>query len=387
MIWEIPESEIQAPQTWLFPSYYEATTVLFRLENALRVFFYVVLKNELKEKWADIVITNEEKKQISLDSIAKARISQAQNFGYLGYTISCPMMYLTFGEMIRVIDSEPYWKLFNKYFLGKKEIINKLDEIAVVRNALAHFRPLKSDDIESVKQNAKHVFAVIEETLNDLIQSTKIVPTNCSDDWYQELSTLGNETCKVFLQQSRKEEWVRIRLTYECPIVSMHRASESFRVCNVLTLVAPAILRKYPSLRGLATYLSEDVFSTADKDSEQLRKSINIVFSRRIMNENHSAVKRDLEELLKLISIETELMQQDNLARGEIVIVVTVTIGQYGDPPKYWWCSNQSLLSETTPDDPPEYWGSFEVFTDDFISAAHKYPWMPVPISKVKLPF
>ncbi|MDQ6799260.1 MAG: hypothetical protein M3041_00320 [Acidobacteriota bacterium] len=43
---------VKIPPNWLFLHYYEALTILFRVENALRMFVYTVLKDEHKGKWS-----------------------------------------------------------------------------------------------------------------------------------------------------------------------------------------------------------------------------------------------------------------------------------------------------------------------------------------------
>ena len=40
------------PGTWLHLHCYEVLNILFQIENGLRVFVYLVLKDEQKEKWA-----------------------------------------------------------------------------------------------------------------------------------------------------------------------------------------------------------------------------------------------------------------------------------------------------------------------------------------------
>ena len=131
------------PRSWISIHYYEALNALFRIENSLRVFVYVILKNNMFEKWTEISITSDDKEPSTIKKIANRRTEQAQDFGYLGYLINCPLMYLTSGELIRLITDDNYWPYFNEYFHAKKEIIkSKLDEISVIRNSLAHFRPM-----------------------------------------------------------------------------------------------------------------------------------------------------------------------------------------------------------------------------------------------------
>src|SRR5205823_11917525 len=102
----------------------------------------------------------------TISSIASKRRTQAGTFGYLGYPISSPLLYLATGELTRLISSEAYWTFFKPYFSAAKQIVTtKFDEINSVRNALAHFRPLREDDIETVKQSSRHILTNIDTAL------------------------------------------------------------------------------------------------------------------------------------------------------------------------------------------------------------------------------
>lgn len=78
-------------------------------------------------------------------------------FGYLGFDITAPLMHLTSGELVELIVGNAYWPKFHHSFKGNKEIIkNKLLEIGNIRNSLAHFRPIRPDDIGLVKKYSAH---------------------------------------------------------------------------------------------------------------------------------------------------------------------------------------------------------------------------------------
>jgi hypothetical protein len=144
------------------------------MENSLRVFVYVVLKNKFKQKWTDISLQTADDQQSTIAATAVRRVAQAKGFGYLGYEISSPLMYLNSGELTQIICADAYWSLFKPFFRGKKEIIRtKLDEIGSVRNSLAHFRPLKYDDIELIKQNVKHTFVGIEQCFAEMTDTPR----------------------------------------------------------------------------------------------------------------------------------------------------------------------------------------------------------------------
>lgn len=77
------ENAIQIPDRWLHLHYYEALNILFRFENALRVFVYVILKRELLESWDTAAIAGGG----TIRSETKKRLTQARDHGYLGYGV------------------------------------------------------------------------------------------------------------------------------------------------------------------------------------------------------------------------------------------------------------------------------------------------------------
>jgi Swt1-like HEPN len=236
------DGTISIPERWLHLHYYEALNILFRMENALRVFVYVVLKNKFREKWAETTLQTIDDENSTIAATAAKRMAQAKGYGYLGYEISSPLMYLNSGELTRIMTSDSYWNLFKPYFRGKKEIIKtKLDEIGTVRNSLAHFRPLKYDDIELIKQNVKHAFGGIEQSLAEMMQADRVVPTNTTAEWYKNLSTLGSSLCNVRLFQDKSDRWIRIVIEYAC--VLLHSSgSGDYRTFRVTNLVSPEII-------------------------------------------------------------------------------------------------------------------------------------------------
>jgi hypothetical protein len=381
---------IQIPDNWLFSHYYEALNALFRIENTLRVFVYVVLKNEFKEKWLGINIVSDDAAESTIGKIAKQRMNQTKRFGYLGYLIPCPLMYMTSGELIRLITSDSYWKHFSAYFLGSKEIIkNKLDEISSVRNALAHFRPIREDDVDLVKQNARHVLSKIEACLTDIIRCANIVPTNTEEEWYKELKTLGTGHCRFSFNQSDDERWVKVSLEYNCPLL-FQRGVGQYRSYRVLNLNTPAILHGFPELQALLIFLSEQIpYHTMKDDDPGFRKRAIMVFSRGVLTTEYEVIKQQIEKLLLKISEETGLLQDDNLARGELVQAVSASASckKLGDGSGHWSFDTDGFKCHVRENDPPEYWGQLNYAQDDYVTSTDDYPWMPVSVSKSEIPF
>ncbi len=389
---EKEKNVFEIPARWLLIHYYEALTILFRIENALRIFVFAVLKNELQDKWADINITSDDSEEGTIKSIAKKRINQASSYGYLGFDITCSVMHLTSGELIRLITSNSYWKYFNKFFLGSKEIIkNKLDEIGNIRNSIAHFRPIKEDDVDVVKQNAKHVLAKIEESIFEMTSCKNIVPTNTVDDWYKDLKTIGTENCILSFNQSSDEQWVKIKLEYNCSVISQRKLL-SGRMINykVLNLISSAILKQSPTLSKFIIFMSEYMpRSMTDQESDiEFKKDIFFLFSRKTLSEYYKDIKTEFEKILLTISGEIELIKQDNLAKGKLVEMVSAKATlEKVDGFKYWDLDMKEFKTPISEDDPAEFWGNFSGFDKDFISITESYPWMPVSISKYEVPF
>jgi len=82
---------VTIPDRWLHLHYYEALNILCRMENALRVFVYVVLKGTFKERWADTTLQLADGEQSTIAATAARRLAQAKGFGYLGYEITSPL--------------------------------------------------------------------------------------------------------------------------------------------------------------------------------------------------------------------------------------------------------------------------------------------------------
>ena len=210
------EGLFNIPSNWLKIEYFELFSILFRLENVLRVFVYSVLKNNKGKKWLHTTIDFDEKTDGTIESIAKKRITQEQIMGYISYHISSHIMQLTLGELVAIIFSTANWDMFKDFFPGKKEIIkNKFLEIIEVRNALSHFRPVKNDDIQIVKQNITHSLIKVESYLTKMTSANISIPTNYESSWYKALKSYCAQEVRVNAFYSENEEWIRISIVYD----------------------------------------------------------------------------------------------------------------------------------------------------------------------------
>jgi hypothetical protein len=385
------EGGVKIPERWILLHYYEAFNVLFRIENALRIFVYIVLKNEFRERWAEAQVVGDDEHG-TIASLAKKRMGQAQTFGYLGHPIACPIMHLNSGELTRLIVSECYWRLFKPYFLGSKDIIkNKLDEAGSIRNSLAHFRPVRRDDVEVIKQNSKQFLLGIEQFLKQALVQRDVVPTNTTENWFRSLNKLGTDHCQFTFHQSADEKWIRVRMAYACPTIQREFLWDEYRQYTILTVRSSAILARYPEIARDICYLSETVRSPSmqeDGDAE-FGKGISFVLSRSMLESQHEELKKAFEQLLHAIGEETDLIQQDHLARGQLVhsVVASASLLKEKESARWQWFHSQ-LRTPVVENDPPEYWGSLLISGgEDFVSATDEYPWMPEAVSGTEFPF
>lgn len=375
---------VAIPRRWLYIHYYEALNILFRTENALRVFVYIVLKCALHDRWTDAAIQVEESRQSTIASLAARRIAQARGHGYLGFEIASPLMHLNSGELTRLMMSDAYWPLFEPHFKGKREIIRaKLEEISTVRNALAHFRPIKHEDIELIKQNVRHVFLGIEEMFNQVLNTNDVVPTNTTTAWYQTLTELQTPLTSLILVQSPNTKWLTLQLIFRAPVLTDRQGAGSYHPLKVLKLNTDAVVRLYPNLRKHCVFVTEEINASLAEHLEaiEFRKRVSILFARDAIEAHYDEVKADLGAVQSKIEEEVELLSRDHLARGALIDSARCIARK--DKTENWWKTSISELeSPFNSDDPPEYWANaIEPFLSDFIAGTAKYPWMPVDVS------
>jgi hypothetical protein len=382
------------PPEWLKLHYYEAFNILFRFENALRIFVYIILKNEFYNKWMEINIISDDELQGNILSTAKKRIKQDKDYAYLGYPVSCPLMYLTSGELIRIITDDKYWQFFNKYFLGSKAVIkNKLDEISNVRNALAHFRPIMEDDVELIKQNAKHVLTNIENTLGQLFTCKKLIASNLDEQWYKEFGLMQSENCAFKFYESEDKEWIKIEMAYNVTTAKTHKISNSIYDYVILKIDPKLILKQYKNLCSHLTCLTEKYPLTymAQGFTPVISKHFNFKFSAKTLRNNFEVIKSDFHLLLETIETEKNLIISDVNSIGKIlepVILKARWRNQETQGKGRWYFTDDILDSKLVENDPTEYWGFFFGTENNFVSDTNRLPWTSVDISRFDdLPF
>lgn len=382
------DNHYKIPERWLHLYYYEALNILFRFENALRIFVYVILKQHLGKDW-DLAALSDNS---AIRTETKKRIAQAREHGYLGYDVSSPMLFLNGGELTQLLISDAYWKYFAPYFKASKSIVlTKLQEIGTVRNSLAHFRPLKQDDIDLIKQNSRHLLMEIENCLVQITSISDVVPTNSDDVWYKELKPIGNDHLTTSLFSSKDQKWVRLQLSYMVPIIKKYVASPRYPSYNLGNLRTDQLLNLYAPLKENCIYLSELMSypRMGDELNPIIVKQISIVFSRDTLDENYQTLSAALKDIALRVETETDLINQDSLARGELIEAKMIhAMNRDGSDGSTFWSFNlESMNTAVNEIDDVEYWGQRWHYATDFISSTSRYPWMPSSVSDEEIPF
>ena len=381
----IEENKYDLPGDWLKLEYYEAINILFRIENSLRVFVYIVLKNKIQEKWLDLSVTSDDEENSTIQAIAKKRISQDRNYEYLGFLLNSPLVHLTSGELIRIITSDAYWKHFKKYFLGNRDIIkSKLDEIGNVRNSVAHFRPIKIGDVDLIKQNSLHTMTRIEETIHELINCSDIVPSNTEDEWYKTLSNINNTNFAISFKQSKNSDWIKVGFKFNNLLLSKKESYSGFRFSS-LNIKPNLLLDHHPELRKYLITITEYnpfIFSESIENIN-LVKTIFFTFSKEQLIKSYTPIHSLLEEIILDIVKEIDLIKEDHLARGKFVETLTYYVRKSSGS-KYYSTNDNIYKTNIEFNNPIEFWGDLNFVDKDFISSTSIFPWLPIEVSEDK---
>jgi len=120
----------------------------------------------------------------------------------------------------------------------------------------------------------------------------------------------------------------------------------------------------------------------------QISKLVDIVFSKKCVEENHEEIKKELEKIVLALDGDEELIREDISARGlllsRIKLLATYTIQENRGSWKYNSEQAWVKLEETHP---PEYWGNLNMLWGNFPTDTEEYPWMPTKVSKGPSPF
>ena len=242
------------PNTWLPLRYYQAYNMLYRMENGLRVFVYMILKKTFQENWwREPLFSFEQdaKPSLSVKSVAGKLEKQSAAFPDITPRVPCPLMLFTLGELAALILSEKCWPSFAKYFHNNKErTAALLREITEVRNALAHFREIPRQAISRLADNLQILLSEVDPLLTSLFK--EIDPVTKRDNPRKGVRSWepidAPMLCSAAVAQ-QSGQWTILDLHLKWPVFKMSAAAASMEA-TVGYLTPDKLLANANALKG-----------------------------------------------------------------------------------------------------------------------------------------
>jgi len=299
-------------------------------------------------------------------------------------------MYLSFGELYRIICSPVLWPSFKRYFpLRKDNLITKLKEIEFVRNAYAHFRAIQPEDVEEVKNIASRIFPGVEQMLWSATCKGIRLPLNTRIKWQQELLCLGERQSDCVIRQSPDGEWLSLITRIPLPVISLSLPDdprEDDTIDIIVANVSPAkLLNTYKPLRSAVIYVTEnsidDTFTWSDNRGT-LNKYIRWVFTKSLLKKHYQEIASQIRSIWEDIARETLVLSQDSGAGTNILTLdqkrcLWDSGEEYanGETLDKLFLGNETLDCVRHPEDPEEYWGDIIFDKRPIFTKTLEYPW------------
>ncbi|WP_425671087.1 hypothetical protein ACPSL3_22355 [Vibrio owensii] len=381
---EYDDPQYSIPGEWIHIHSYEALNILFRFENSLRVFVYSILKRHKGVNWANTNINEDE----TILSAYKKRYTQSKKYGYLGNTVSSPMLFLNSGELVYILENESTWQQFSPYFSADRMVIvNKLLEINAIRNSFAHFRPVTEDDVTLLKQNISHVFHGATEYFKDLYTVIYPVPTNLSEKWYIELNKLNCYFSNVSFLQSSSGSFIDISVKIPLVEISKRNSTGNTPVVETIKIDIDKFFKSKKQLLENVIYVADSYHVSGSIVGEDkfltptCGYTLSFFFHRANLNKNVDAILEHFFTMFQEIDNEIELILNDPKASGSYVS----SLVYYGTIKENRHSFSNHVHKK--PNEIVEYWGEKTFSVGDNIVSRSHMPWIDGSICSVKSNF
>lgn len=133
----------------------ELYTFLYSIENSLRIFFEIVATEKYGTDYINKITIPR-----SLEKMVSSRKESAANKKWLSIRGDSDLFYLDFKDIGTLINNN--WTLFEKYFPNQNFILSKLDEMADIRNLIAHNSYVSKVERELVRTYYNSILKQIE---------------------------------------------------------------------------------------------------------------------------------------------------------------------------------------------------------------------------------
>jgi hypothetical protein len=286
-------------------------------------------------------------------------------------------MYLTAGELVSIILSESYWKLFKPYLPTTTAVIKtKLLEVACIRNALAHFRPVTPAQVEIIKQNGTQILTKFQAELKEILFTP--LPTKYPR-WRLEWPVKGCAnpvllSCSFTVSKNRR--WAFAYLSAEAQNVRMETFGETC-ILHVNVLDLDKFFDAFPGVRKRCVIATEECSAglwDGDSKAPAVRKIFRMVFPtpQGTKDQKISVAQTMPEELLP--DFAKTLAKPLTLLSSHVLPVLELKLEQE----TAWRVDTGNVFDETTLSKFPENWKKMTSpdFEAEFLTSCPKYPWM-----------
>ncbi len=285
-------------------------------------------------------------------------------------------MYLTAGELVGIILSPTYGKLFRKFFAGPENIISaKLQEIATIRNALAHFRPVTPAHVKILRENGSVVLQKFQSQLQALLFTKKGRLIRSWKGSFVRPATENRTSIECRVGQPREAGWTVMQLLTNAKISS---ASTSENTCSFMVEMVSLqrLLAAFPELQNSCVVAREwTSIPSWDGDSSlpKITKIIRLAFLGTTESPDKAFFSND-QFPTGASSSEMIIQSTKNLTSK---YRATATEQKIGDLQTRWKIQISKSISSEESQEFPEDWSCISSdFEDDPLTSIPRYPWM-----------
>ena len=386
MNWRSPvvmgPNQFLLPKSWLHIHYFEAFNTLFRIENSLRLLVYCILKKQYLDKWDDVEINIDVTRTKRISEITKSRINKVKDYSHLSHPVTNPLMYLTLGDLIKIVLSDQNWPLFQKYFPAKLDILKfKLDEITYIRNALSHFRPISNDDSEAIKIISKQIFFNIEMFLSGILNPQRLIPSNSDEEYIKHLrQELLNKQSPLISTMTITDDgdWITLGVLAPIPELTSNNFNNNI-ISKHANINIYKLLKSSQPLRKFITFIDEWLPTPIVENDKiaNIFKTFNFVFAKSCLKLHYKEITQILSNINDIYAKDLNAISNDFNYSGDFIEYVDI----YAMSANNYIINPDKLTNYIFDEEFPEYWGKKNLVINDFISDIFKYPWMPTDIS------
>lgn len=138
----------------------EGYSIMFALENSIRVFITRILSSAFEDKWWEQLKGKKSLKDV-VAKVSDRKTKDLENWYHSKRGIH-EIYYTDYVDLLRII--RVFDSIFSKLFRkgAAKNLIGKLEELGPTRNVIAHNNPITSKDLERLKVHARDWFAYMK---------------------------------------------------------------------------------------------------------------------------------------------------------------------------------------------------------------------------------